>query len=200
MDWRVAFSAAIGGFVGKLIASLFIAVCVVLGVGPIEWATYLLGGAAPWVARLVFVVLAVLAALALGFSIRASQPTHEWRLSQKQLAAIRAALTGISTGSVTIIRTASVSRIEVVHAQLVGVFRDAGWEVKEWPTIDEHSSPAPIELATAPIMQPHVLEAIRRGLSAADLQFTERDASSDPAPPVLIPRIWLSSVPASVAP
>jgi|GEM_PF-5996351 len=57
--------AGAGSFVGRLVASTFLAVCVVLGVGPDKWAATLVGlepGAWLWVARTGFLALAGLAA------------------------------------------------------------------------------------------------------------------------------------------
>jgi hypothetical protein len=58
--WRIILFA----FVGKILASLFVAVCVVLGFGPTQWAEFLISGMpifiTPGIARLVFLLFASL--------------------------------------------------------------------------------------------------------------------------------------------
>jgi len=55
-----------GGFFGKLLAALLIAVCVVLGFGPDTWAKFMIGEwATPLIARIGFVLLAIVTAFAI---------------------------------------------------------------------------------------------------------------------------------------
>ncbi len=58
---RLFFQSAAGAFIGKLLAALLIAVCVALGVGPEEWAAFVLGDLSYFrqiLARIGFVSLA----------------------------------------------------------------------------------------------------------------------------------------------
>ena len=61
---RVFSKAAAGAFVGKCFASLLIAICVALGFGPEQWASFLLGDLSGYLGR----VLARIGFLALGFT------------------------------------------------------------------------------------------------------------------------------------
>lgn len=50
----------VGAIIGKIIATIFVAVCTVLGFGPKEWAVMILGIETVWLARLVFFALAAI--------------------------------------------------------------------------------------------------------------------------------------------
>ena len=65
---RVFFSALSGAFVGKILAALFIAVCLMFGIGPDNWAEWIISGLGdqitPSIARYAFLTLAALTAFA----------------------------------------------------------------------------------------------------------------------------------------
>jgi hypothetical protein len=54
---RTFFTAFAGGFIGKIAATLFVAVCLVLGFGPDKWAAYLVSWISPELAQLAFLAL-----------------------------------------------------------------------------------------------------------------------------------------------
>ena len=59
-------------FAGKVVAAIFVAVCVILGFGPEQWVTFLIDGLPLWMtpalARVMFILLAVLTVILLIFS------------------------------------------------------------------------------------------------------------------------------------
>jgi hypothetical protein len=60
---RIFLTAFAGGFAGKILAALFVAVCLVLGVGPDKWASYLVAGVGDWAtpgARIAFITLGMI--------------------------------------------------------------------------------------------------------------------------------------------
>lgn len=62
-DKKTFINASVGGFVGKLLGSVFVAVCAVLGFGPDEWVQFMMGSnVAPWIARGSFLLLAIISA------------------------------------------------------------------------------------------------------------------------------------------
>jgi hypothetical protein len=68
--WKTFYSA----FLGKILAGIFIAICVALGFGPDEWAKTMITNLPEWitppVAQLVFVLLALITSIFLYISIR----------------------------------------------------------------------------------------------------------------------------------
>jgi hypothetical protein len=61
---RIFATAFVGGFLGKIAAAIFIAVCIALGIGPDRWAEFIISGLGEWAtperARIGFFVLAAL--------------------------------------------------------------------------------------------------------------------------------------------
>lgn len=57
-------------FAGKMVATIFLAVCIAYGFGPDTWIAFLLGPTvAPWIARLAFILLAVISGAVFFFSL-----------------------------------------------------------------------------------------------------------------------------------
>jgi hypothetical protein len=72
--------AAAGGFVGKLLATLFIAACVAVSFGPDRWVSFIIDGApsflTPSNARAMFLVAAIIITLLLLMSLFQSAPSN----------------------------------------------------------------------------------------------------------------------------
>jgi hypothetical protein len=85
---RLFFQSAAGAFVGKLLASIFIAVCVGLGFGPQEWARFVLGDLPYFgqiAARIAFIVLGlgVLLLLVWPQFSGANRITFQWPVARR---------------------------------------------------------------------------------------------------------------------
>ena len=78
-----------GGFVGKVLGTLVVAICLALGVGPDEWADFIITGLPHWVtpvlARTVFLVLAVTVSALLGWTIMRSRRLESEAIKQQRL-------------------------------------------------------------------------------------------------------------------
>lgn len=77
---RIFSQAFAGGFAGKIVASLFVAVCLAVGVGPDKWAAYMMGGETlPWIVRGAFVALGLATAFVLVPAERKQAAATLWR-------------------------------------------------------------------------------------------------------------------------
>jgi hypothetical protein len=94
--WR----AMAGGFVGKILGALFIAICLALGFGPTEWASFMIAELPTWVtptaARMAFLSLAAITAFAFAWPVvRARWPSQRSTLRKYYTVAEAAAVLGI---------------------------------------------------------------------------------------------------------
>lgn len=196
MDMRTALNAALGGFVGKLVATLFIAVCIALGVGPDVWATTLLGGVVtPLFAQLLFILLAVLTALALGASFR--KPEKARALTKAQLLKMQAALSGMKTG-VMITRDNDAVDADHIYRQFVALFQELGWAVHGGVALGFNDPPkCGLLLVRRPNVKVETLDAVRTAIETAGLNYVERETSE--SPDIAMPQIAFSAVPLSLA-
>jgi hypothetical protein len=87
-----------GGFIGKLAAATFIAICLALGIGPDKWAKFIVTGLPPWVtpehARMGFLILAALTFIAITWPILTRWRVRRSGISQQLDMKISAAESG----------------------------------------------------------------------------------------------------------
>jgi hypothetical protein len=78
-----------GGFLGRVLGTLVVAICLALGFGPDEWADFIITGLPHWVtpgvARSVFIALAVTVSALLGCTILRSRRLEAETIKQQRL-------------------------------------------------------------------------------------------------------------------
>jgi len=175
---RPFLTAFIGSFAGKLLATLFIAVCVALGAGPDTWAQWLLGAAVNVeTARLLFILLAVVTAVALGFSLRRQATSAVWRIDRNALSKMRAVLTEMSSG-VFISRDNDAVEADPIYRQFEALFSEMHWAVHGGVVFGvKNPSRTGVTLFKYPNMDGPTLTTVRKALIASGVKFEERDSN-----------------------